>query len=176
MDRGTTSPGQGRDPTPVLLLSFSRPSSIFVRPASPRSVGRRLVAGYEVMSELGQGGMGVVYLARQVQLDRLVALKMIRSAHADREELIRFRTEALAVSRLHHPNIVQIHEIGEHDGEPFFSLEFCPGGTLDRYLAGQPLPPRRAAQLVHTLALAVQHAHEHGVVHRDLKPSNKLLA
>ena len=173
MEPTTSPPGQERNAgapaIPPTILDFRPPNQ-------PSRSGRRLVAGYEVMGELGQGGMGVVYLARQVQLDRLVALKMIRSSHADREELIRFRTEAEAVARLHHPNIVQIHEIGEHDGEPFFSLEFCPGGTLDRYLDSQPLPPRRAAQLVQTLASAVQHAHDHGVVHRDLKPGNVLLS
>jgi serine/threonine protein kinase/tetratricopeptide (TPR) repeat protein len=148
----------------------------FRPPERPSNPQRRLVAGYELLEELGQGGMGVVYLARQVQLGRLVALKMIRSPSADREDLVRFRTEAEAVARLSHPNIVQIHEIGEHDGIPFFSLEFCAGGPLDRHLAGRPMPPRQAAGLVQTLARAVHHAHENGVVHRDLKPANVLLA
>src|SRR5262249_41576580 len=136
----------------------------------------RVVAGYEIVRELGKGGMGVVYLARQVQLDRLVALKMIRSARADRDELIRFRTEAESVARLTHANIVQIYEIGEHDGQPFFSLEYCPGGSLDRRLNGQPLAPAVAAALVEKLARAVDYAHQRGVVHRDLKPANVLYA
>jgi tetratricopeptide (TPR) repeat protein len=148
----------------------------FRRPELSTHAGHRLVAGYEVLSELGQGGMGVVYLARQVQLDRLVALKMIRSTRADREDLLRFRTEAEAVARLAHPNIVQIYEVGEHEGLPFFSLEYCPAGSLDRHLAGQPLPPARAARLIEVLARAVDHAHRHGVVHRDLKPANVLLS
>src|SRR5260370_14489835 len=121
--------------------------------------------------------MGVVYKARQVGLNRVVALKMIRAGtDADADELARFRTEAEAVARLTHPNIVQIYEVGEHQGRPFFSLEFCPGGSLDRRLAGTPLPPDEAARLVETLARAVQAAHDKGVLHRDLKPANVLLA
>jgi serine/threonine-protein kinase len=133
--------------------------------------------GYEVLAELGRGGMGVVYRARQVGLDRLVALKMILGgAHADEQDLARFRTEAEAVARLQHPHIVQIHDIGAHDGLPFFSLEFCGGGSLAARLNGTPLQPRQAAQLVETLARAMQAAHEHQIVHRDLKPANILLA
>jgi WD40 repeat protein len=135
------------------------------------------VPGYEVLRELGRGGMGVVYLARQVKLDRLVALKMVLSgAHAGANDRVRFRTEALAVARLRHPNIVQIHDVGEHDGLPYFSLEFCPGGSLAQRLAGTPMPPGEAAALVERLALAMHAAHASGVVHRDLKPANVLLA
>jgi len=135
------------------------------------------VPGYEILGELGRGGMGVVYKARQVGLGRLVALKMILSgAHAGREDLERFRTEAEAIARLQHPNIVQVHEVGQHDGKPFFSLEFCTGGSLDRQLDGTPLKPLDAAQLVQTLAQAMQAAHEKNVIHRDLKPANVLLA
>jgi WD40 repeat protein len=134
------------------------------------------LAGYEILEELGRGGMGVVYKARQVGLDRLCALKMILSgAHAGADDLARFRTEAEAIARLQHPGIVQIYEIGEQDGRPFFSMEFCPSGSLERHTAGLPLPPRRAAELVQTLACAVQAAHGKGVVHRDLKPANVLL-
>jgi eukaryotic-like serine/threonine-protein kinase len=120
--------------------------------------------------------MGVVYKARQLRLNRLVALKMILAgAHAGPKELARFRVEAEAVARLQHPHIVQIYEVGEHQGLPYFSLEFCAGGSLDRKLAGAPLPPRDAAHLVATLAGAMHAAHEKGIVHRDLKPANILV-
>jgi WD40 repeat protein/tetratricopeptide (TPR) repeat protein len=135
------------------------------------------IPGYEVLGELGRGGMGVVYRARQVKLNRLVALKMILSgAHAGPQELARFRSEAEAVARLQHPNIVQVYEVGEHQGLPFFSLEFCPGGSLDKKLAGTPMPPQQAAALVQVLARAMHAAHQRRVVHRDLKPANVLLA
>jgi serine/threonine-protein kinase len=92
-----------------------------------------VLPGYEILGELGRGGMGIVYRARQVELNRVVALKIILGDRlADRAALARFRTEAEAVARLQHPNIVQIHEVGEHNGWPFFSLEFCPGGSLDQ--------------------------------------------
>jgi hypothetical protein len=134
------------------------------------------ISGYEILGVLGRGGMGVVYQARQTKLKRLVALKMILAgAHAGPPELERFRLEAEVVARLQHPNIVQIHEVGEHDGKPYFSLEFIEGGHLARKLAGTPLPPREAAQLVAVLAHAMHAAHERGIVHRDLKPVNVLL-
>jgi WD40 repeat protein len=134
------------------------------------------VPGYEILAELGRGGMGVVYQARHVTLGRLVALKMLLAgSHAGEQDLARFRTEAAAVARLQHPNIVQIYEIGEAEGKPFFALEFLEGGSLSDQLDGTPLPPRQAAQLVKTLAKAMQAAHEQGIVHRDLKPGNVLL-
>jgi serine/threonine protein kinase/tetratricopeptide (TPR) repeat protein len=135
------------------------------------------VAGYEILARLGQGGMGVVYKARHIRLDRIVALKMIRAGSlAGPEELARFRTEAEAVAHLQHPNIVQIYEIGEQDGLPYFALEYVEGGSLDRQVAGTPLPARAAAELVETLARAMHAAHQRGVIHRDLKPANVLLS
>ena len=142
----------------------------------PTSVPQATVTGYEILGILGRGGMGVVYKARQVGLNRIVALKMILSgAHASDEELQRFRTEAEAVARLRHPNIVQIFDIGERDGRPHFALEYCEGGSLQQQLDGTPMDPRRAATLLATLAEAVAHAHAHGIIHRDLKPANILL-
>jgi serine/threonine-protein kinase len=144
--------------------------------ASGGSSHERAVAGYQILGELGRGGMGVVYKARQRGLHRLVALKMILAAnHADETQLARFHTEAEAVARLQHPNIVQIHEVGEQDGLPYFSLEFVDGEPLDKRIAGIPQAPRQAAQLIETLARAMHFAHQQGIVHRDLKPANILM-
>jgi hypothetical protein len=135
------------------------------------------VPGYEILSELGRGGMGVVYKAKQRGLDRIVALKMILvGGHAGEPDLARFRTEGEAIARLQHSNIIQVFEVGESQGLPFFSLEFCAGGSLEKQLNGTPLPAREAAALVKTLAHAMQHAHQAGVLHRDLKPANVLLS
>jgi formylglycine-generating enzyme required for sulfatase activity len=135
------------------------------------------VPGYEILEELGRGGMAVVYKARDLRLGRIVALKMILAgAHAGPAERARFRTEAEAIARVQHPDIVQIYEVGEHDGVPFLSLEFCPGGNLEQELAGTPLAAREAAAVLERLARAVAAAHAVGVVHRDLKPANVLLA
>jgi WD40 repeat protein len=134
------------------------------------------VPGFEVLEVLGRGGMGVVYKARHRGLRRVVALKMIRAgAHAGPEERARFRAEALAVARLQHPHIVQVFEVGEHDGLHWCALEYVEGDSLAKRQGGTPLPPRQAALLTQPLAEAVQYAHEHGVVHRDLKPANVLL-
>jgi serine/threonine protein kinase len=135
------------------------------------------VPGYEILEELGRGGMGVVYKARQVNLQRLVALKLIRDgALAGPRERARFRIEAEAAARLRHPNVVQIYDAGEYRGQPYCAMELLEGGTLAKHIASQPQSPLWAAQLVQNLALAVQHAHEHNVIHRDLKPGNILLA
>ncbi|MFO0841357.1 MAG: serine/threonine-protein kinase [Gemmataceae bacterium] len=133
--------------------------------------------GYEIVGELGEGAMGMVYRARQVAAGRVVALKMIHPGlYVGAERLARFRREAEATARLQHPNIVQIYEVTEHAGQPYFSLEFCEGGTLAGALAGQPLPAATAARLVESVTRAVAAAHGQGVVHRDLKPGNILLA
>jgi tRNA A-37 threonylcarbamoyl transferase component Bud32 len=131
---------------------------------------------YELLAELGRGGMAVVYRARQLGLNRPVALKVIASgALAGAAERQRMRREAEIVAQLRHPNAVQIYGIGEHDGCLFLSLEYVAGGSLDRRLNGHPLPPDEAAWLVEQLAGAVQAAHDAGIVHRDLKPANVLL-
>jgi serine/threonine-protein kinase len=147
-------------------------------PDDPFAQGSRwpVIPGYVILSELGRGGMGVVYRAWQDSLHRLVAIKMVlpRGA-ADAHNLSRFRTEAEAVARLEHPNIVQIHEVGETKGYSYIALQFVDGGNLAQKLAGAPLPVRQAAALTETLARAIHYAHQRGIIHRDLTPSNVLL-
>jgi serine/threonine protein kinase/WD40 repeat protein/Tfp pilus assembly protein PilF len=134
------------------------------------------IPGYEVIGELGRGAMGLVYQAWQVGLNRLVALKMIRDDDlASPEARARFRVEAEAIGRLQHPHLVQIYEVGEHDGRPFFAMEFVDGGSLAQRLDGTPWPPRRAAELVERLSRTIHYAHSRGIIHRDLKPGNILL-
>jgi serine/threonine protein kinase len=135
------------------------------------------IPGYELLGVCGRGGMGVVYRARQLKANRLVALKMLRAVeHASATDRLRFQIEAEAVARLQHPHIVQLYEVGEVGGQPFFSLEFCDGGTLKEQWHKQQPTPREAAALIETLARAMHYAHLRGVVHRDLKPGNVLLA
>lgn len=140
-------------------------------PSIPKQIGN-----YEILDVLGRGGMGVVYKARQKGLNRMAALKMILAAgHASTEDFLRFQTEAEAVAKLQHPNIVQIFDIDQHDGHPFFSLEYVDGGTLAGKLTNNPLPGRIAAELIEPLARAMGYAHDNGILHRDLKPGNILL-
>jgi hypothetical protein len=147
---------------------------------APASLGAKEplpeLANYQVLRELGQGGMSIVYLARQKSLDRLVALKMVLSDRSDDPEYrMRLRREAEAVARLQHPNIVQIYEVGEDRGRMFLSLEYVEGGSLKERIDKTPQDPREAAHLVRTLALAMSFAHRYDIVHRDLKPANVLL-
>ncbi len=170
---GTGAEGNGgpasHDETLVPLSQLPQAPSSPAAPAPPSSE-------YEILGVLGRGGMGVVYKARQSRLNRLVALKMILTgSHASDEEMDRFRSEAQAAAGLQHPNIVQIYEFGERDGKPFMSLEYVEGGNLLQKLDGKSWDGRAAAHLLETLALAMHHAHEQGVLHRDLKPANVLL-
>src|SRR6266404_2949424 len=134
------------------------------------------IRGYEMRGELGRGGMGVVYNAWHLHLQRTVALKMLLvGAYARPQELERFLREAEAVAGLHHANIVQVYDVGDVDDRPYFTMEFVEGGSLAQKLAGTPQPAGQAAALVATLAKAIQHAHQSGIIHRDLKPANILL-
>ncbi len=147
------------------------------RAAAPADGTLPRVGAYELLGEVGRGGMGVVYKARHPALGRVVALKSVLvGPHTGPDECERFRREAQAAARLQHPNVVQVYEVGEHDGLPFFAMEWVDGVSLEKKLNGTPLPARDAAGLVEPLARAVHHAHERGVVHRDLKPANVLLA
>jgi hypothetical protein len=143
----------------------------------PDQFPQQVVAGYDILEELGRGGMGIVYKARHRALNRIVALKMILAGgHAGAEDRLRFKLEAEAVARLDHPNIVRIFDVGEQDGRPFFSLEYVDGGSLSRKLDGSPMVPREAARLAEQIARGIQAAHETGIIHRDLKPANVLLS
>jgi hypothetical protein len=156
-------------------LAGHSPDAVLPRPAAV-DCEWPAVPGYEILGELGRGGMGVVYQARQLGLERTVALKMVLTGiHTGPKDLARFRAEAALIARLQHPNIVQIYDVGEAAGRPYFVLEFVAGGSLAQHLQGTPQPARPAAQLVETLARAVHAAHANGVIHRDLKPANILL-
>ena len=146
-------------------------------PAEPSpAAATPTVPGYDLLAPLGEGGMGVVWKARQVKLNRLVALKMVLGEQrAGSKELIRFLAEAEAVAAVKHPHVVQVYEYGDANGRPFLAMEYLPGGSLaDRLERTGRLDPKAAAELVATLAGAVQAAHDLGIVHRDLKPGNVL--
>ncbi|MDR3636345.1 MAG: serine/threonine-protein kinase, partial [Isosphaeraceae bacterium] len=158
-------------PTAAGVFAGDSQTAGAARPPAVRSIG-----AYEVLGEIGHGGMGVVYRAWQVPLNRLVALKMILAGpHAGAKAVARFEIEGKAVARLHHPNVVQIFELGTHDGLPYYSMELLEGGSLHARLSRGPLDVREAAELVRTLAATAAYAHREGVLHRDLKPANILL-
>jgi tetratricopeptide (TPR) repeat protein len=161
------------DPSRTLLVPLHGTRTQLSRTESARPE----VPGHEIVGLLGRGGMGVVYKARQLRLNRLVAVKVVLSgAHAGANERARFQLEAESAARLVHPNIVQIYEVGQHEGRPFVVLELVEGGTLAEAIQGRPWPAPRAARLVETLARAIHAAHQKGIIHRDLKPTNILLA
>jgi serine/threonine protein kinase len=159
---GTAAPGTAKAP---------EASAVESKTALPKLIG-----GYEILQELGRGGMGIVYKANDSRLKRTVALKMIwAGSSANADELVRFRGEAEMVAQLQHPNIVQIYEIGMHDSQPFIVFEFVDGGNLADRIQGKPQAPRQAAEMIETLARAISLAHQQHIIHRDLKPANVLL-
>jgi WD40 repeat protein/tRNA A-37 threonylcarbamoyl transferase component Bud32 len=152
------------------------PSVPFQCVSDPKSSKLPDVPGYEVQEELGRGGMGVVFKARHLELNRLVALKLLRvDRRLEPSDRVRLRTEAAAAARLQHPDIVQIYDTGECEAGPYLTMELVPGGSLAEHMRGIPQPARDSAELVARLARAIHYAHEHGVLHRDLKPANILL-
>ncbi len=157
-------------PLPLSSSPTGKPGSFEPGPNLPQ------IPGYEIQELLGRGGMGVVFRARHLRLNRIVALKMaLAGGYASPYERERFQREAMAVAGLRHPNVVQIHDVGDSDGRPYYTMEFVDGGSLAERLSGTPMPAYQSALLVATLASAVEAAHKGGIIHRDLKPSNVLL-
>ncbi len=157
-----------------VLDSVERAASGPIRP--PVFEPHQRVGDYEILDEIGRGGMGVVFRARQISLGRIVALKMIlRGELASAADLTRFRGEAESAARLHHPHVTAVYEIGDHEGQPFFSMQFVEGTTLARKIVDGPLPAREAARLLLPVCRAIAEAHRQGLLHRDLKPSNILI-
>ncbi|HLH56492.1 MAG TPA: serine/threonine-protein kinase, partial [Verrucomicrobiae bacterium] len=136
----------------------------------------RYFGDYELLQEIARGGMGVVYRARHLKLERIVALKMILAGQfATKQNIQRFRGEVTAAALLQHPNIVAIHDVGIHDGQHYFSMDYVEGQNLSQLVGARPLPPAKAARYVKLIAEAIHYAHQQGILHRDLKPSNVLV-
>ena len=179
---GSPIPASTRDgfcPSCLIDLALEAPEKTAVGASLehnfPNPAGQSF-GNYELIEKIGEGGMGVVYKARQRSLNRVVALKFILSgSRASGAEIKRFRSEATAAATLQHPNIVAIHEVGEHDGRHYFSMDYIEGKSLAEVIRGTPLAAERAASCVKTIAEAIHHAHQRGILHRDLKPANILL-
>jgi serine/threonine protein kinase len=162
--------------SPPSRSTFSQPGTSVVTSSGTHIAAEALIGPYEILDELGKGGMGVVYRARHVHLNRITALKMILGgARVGPEHYNRFRIEAEAIAKLDHPNIVRVYDVGEHQGCPYIALELVEGGNLAKKVNGKPQNATFAAQTVETLCRAVHAAHLHNIVHRDLKPANVLL-
>jgi serine/threonine protein kinase len=176
---GSPAPLRGPPPTPLFNTDFfqlSRASTATQAGPAIQPSEIEEIPGYELLGVLGRGGMGIVFRARQLSLKRQVALKMILTGrHARTDDRLRFQKEAEAVARLQHPYIVQIYEVGEQNGLPYFSLEFVNGGSLAQFLNGHPQSPETSARFLLEVARAMHYAHKRGIVHRDLKPANILL-
>jgi serine/threonine-protein kinase len=169
------STSAGTDPAPTIPVLSSEHTEGGGEPAEP-GTRVRYFGDYELIRVLGRGGMGVVYKARQISLNRLVAVKMIRSAAlASNDDLRRFQNEAEAIALLDHPRIVPIFEVGQHEHQRYFSMKLIDGPSLDRKLGDYLNEPRESARLIAAVAEAVHHAHQRGILHRDLKPGNVLL-
>jgi outer membrane protein assembly factor BamB/tRNA A-37 threonylcarbamoyl transferase component Bud32 len=168
--KGVAAPLRPTDPADVPTLAPD------AREASFAGATARCFGDYELLEEIARGGMGVVYKARQISLNRVVALKLILAGQlADEGEVRRFQAEAQTAAGLQHPNIVAIHAVGQHDGQHYFSMDYVEGRNLTDRVRDHPLPPRQAAGYVQTVAAAIHYAHQKGVLHRDLKPSNILV-
>ncbi|MCA9073014.1 MAG: serine/threonine protein kinase, partial [Planctomycetaceae bacterium] len=164
----------GSTPTQICPPDFVATDS--PRFSSPPQMEGERFGDFQIVREIGRGGMGVVYRARQISLDRIVAIKMIlRADLASPTDVKRFRAEAESAARLNHPNIVPVYEVGEHNGHPFFSMKLVEGSTLSRRLMDGPLSTRNAIELLIPICNAIGEAHRQGVLHRDLKPANVLI-
>ena len=175
LEGGLDVPGNSSDAELLALSGMVDPSNE-PRPPSPNQEGVSCFGDYELLEEIARGGMGVVYRARQTSLGRIVALKMILAGpFASKEIIQRFRGEVAAAALLQHPNIVAIHDVGIHDGQHYFSMDYVEGQDLSQLVGTRPLPPAKAARYVKLIAEAIHYAHQRGILHRDLKPSNVLV-